>query len=201
MNKKYLLLSVLLLAVSLFGRNAMAQTATEKDYQMEYKHTMKKAYIDSVLETKTKQLQGYLNILIEKKQPDYAKAIIKAMTLFNNDESKLISVTSKITGKTTVKPIRTYLRDVAKLPYKSINITYRNYSTIENIRKQPDGTFRGAVVFDQEFMGFDKEGNAIYHDEVRRNTEVTIKLKEYMKDDKHTVDMDIFFGNLGVTEL
>ncbi len=201
MNKKYPLLTALLLALSLLSASANAQTATEKDYQMEYKHTMKKAYIDSVLETKTKLLQGYLNTLVEKKQPDYAKAIIKAMVLFNNDESKLISVTSKKTGKTTVKPIRTYLRDVAKLPYKSINISYRNYSAIENIRKQPDGTFRGAVVFDQEFIGFDKEGKPLYHDEVRRNTEVTIKLKEYMKDDKHTVDMDIFFGNLGVTEL
>ena len=172
------------------------------DYTFEKGHVLNKEYVDRILTKKMKQLQDYLSILIEKKDPNYMKAVDKAMLLFNNDDSKLITVTSKNTGKVTIKPVRAYLNEVAKLPYKSIDITYRNYTAIENIRKQPDGTYRGVAVFQQEFTGFDKEGKAMYSDVIQRNVEVTIKMKEYNKDAAHhNVTMDIFFGNMGVTEL
>ena len=174
----------------------------KSDYTFESGHTLNKEYVDHILTRKMAQLQDYLSILIKKKDPDNKKTIDKAMLLFNNDETKLITVTSKRNGKVTIKPVRAYLTDVSKLPYKSIDITYRNYTAIENIRKQPDGTFKGVAVFEQEFTGFDKEGNAMYNDVIRRNVEVVIKMKEYFKDaTHHNLTMDIFFDNMGVTEM
>ena len=177
-------------------------TAKKDDYTVEKGRIFNKEYVDRILTKKMKELQDDLSILIEKKKPDYMKAIDQAMLLFNNDETKLITVTSKNTGMVTVKPVRAYLTEVSKLPYKSINITYRNYTAIDNIRKQPDGTYKGVAVFQQEFTGFDKEGKAMYNDVIQRNVEVTVKVKEYIKEPTHhIVTMDIFFGNMGVTEM
>jgi hypothetical protein len=175
----------------------------QEGYRFEQdKHTFDRAYVDKILAKKMTELQHYLTVLIEKKDPNYKKTVDKAMLLFNNDEDKMVTVTNKNSGKIVVKYIHEYLNDVARLPYKSVNITYRNYSAIENIRKQPDGTYHGVAVFEQEFSGYDKEGKAVYHDVVRRNTEVVIRLAIYHKD-LHTdiVAMDIFFGNMGVTEM
>ncbi|MFI5196413.1 MAG: hypothetical protein ACHQD8_04925 [Chitinophagales bacterium] len=177
-------------------------TPKKDDYTFEKGHILNKEYVDRILTKKMKQLQDDLSVLIEKKEPDYMKTIDKAMLLFNNDETKLITVTSKTTGKVTIKPVRDYLTDVSRLPYKSIRITYRNYTAIDNIRQQPDGTFKGVAVFQQEFTGFDKEGKAMYNDVIERNVEVTIRIKEYYKDPAyHIISTDIFFGNMGVTEM
>jgi hypothetical protein len=146
-------------------------------------------------------MEKYLTVLIEKKKTNYQSYIDSAMMLFNDDESKTITINSKNTGKVSVKPVRDYLNDVARLPYKSINITYRNYTAIRNIRKQPDGSYRGVAILEQEFTGFDKEGRALYNDIVRRDIEVIIKIREYLKKSYHQVTMDIFFGNIGVTEI
>ena len=209
--KNIILMALAVIFLTLGGINPPEVTAQSKtdvytpkkdDYTVEKGHIFNKEYVDRILTRKMKQLQDYLSILIEKKEPGYVKAIDKAMLLFNNDETKLITVTSKTTGKVTIKPVRAYLTDVSKLPYKSIDITYRNYTAIDNIRKQPDGTFKGVAVFQQEFTGFDKEGKAMYNDVIQRNVEVTIKVKEYVKDAAHhIVSMDIFFGNMGVTEM
>ncbi len=167
----------------------------------EHGHSFDHAYVDRVLNNKTKQLQQYLTALVKKE--GNTQALIKsAMALFNNDESRLVTVTSKTTGKVYVKPVRQYLDDVARLPYKSVTISYRNYSAIQNIRRQPDGLYKGVVVFEQEFTGFDKEGKALYHDVVTRNVETVVRLAVYPKgQDTHVVALDVFFGNMGVTEM
>jgi hypothetical protein len=178
------------------------KSAKQGDYSFEKGQTLNKSYIDKVLSKKMALLEHYLTVLIEKKEPNYINAIGKAMQLFNNDETKLITITNKNTGKIYVKPVKEYLTDVSRLPYVNVDITYRNYTAIEQIRKQPDGTFRGVAVFEQEFTGFDKEGKALYHDVIQRNTEVILRIREYPKDEmRHLVKVDIFFGNLGVTEM
>ncbi len=171
-------------------------------YKFEKGQEIHKDYVDKILKKKMRLLEQYLTALIKKEAPDYLKDVDKAMVLFNNDETKLVTITSKTTGKVYVKTVKEYLNDVSKLPYKSIDVTYRNYTAIENIRKQPDGTFRGIVVFEQEFKGYNPEGVAIYGDVIERNMEVILRIREYPKDEKsHIVSMDIFFGNLGVTEM
>jgi hypothetical protein len=185
-----------------FAQDKKSNTATkEQEYKFDHgKQTLNKGYVDKILNKKMKLMQGYLSVLIEKKKSNYKSYIDSAMLLFNNDASRLITITSSTTGKVYVKPVREYLADVAKLPYKSINITYRNFTAIENIRRQPDGSYRGVAVLDQEFTGFDKEGNALYNDIVRRDIEVMINIREYTRKESHLVAMDIFFGNMGVTE-
>lgn len=202
--------AILVVVLSLHGADALAQVGTPVNQPQQGSYTFKKGdttdnvnreYVDRILKRKMTTLQRYLTILIEKKQPNYMSAIDSAMLLFNNDDSKLMTVTSKTTGKVFVKPVRAYLRDVAKLPYKSINVTYRNYTAIGNIRKQPDGTFKGVAVLEQEFKGFDKEGKAMYSDVIRRNVEVTIKIKDHLDEEVNKLNLDIFFGNMGVTEM
>ncbi len=170
-------------------------------YKFENGSDIHKDYVDKILTKKMKLMQHYFSVLIEKKELNYIKAIDSAMLLFNNDETKLVTITSKNTGKVYVKPVKEYLTDISKLPYKSVDITYRNYTAIENIRKQPDGLYKGVAVFQQEFTGFDKEGKAMYHDIITRNVEVVIKFAHYIIKEKHLVSMDIFFGNMGVTEM
>jgi hypothetical protein len=191
-------------------QHAAAQTETgdNKAKQEGYKfdngnQTLDKKYVDKILTRKTALLEHYLTVLVEKKEPNYLKAIDNAMQLFNNDESRLVTITSKTTGKVYIKPVKNYLEDVSKLPYKSVNISYRNYSAINNIRRQPDGTYRGIVVFEQEFTGYDLEGRAMYSDVIKRNVEVTIKIAEYTKkgENAHRTAVDIFFNNVGVTEM
>ncbi len=165
------------------------------------KTNLHKEYIDKRLTKKTRLLQHYLTVLVEKKEPDYLKALDKAMLLFNNDETKLISVSNKNNKQIAVKPIKEYLTDISKLRYKSVNITYVNYTAINNIHRQPDGTYRGIVVFQQEFSGYDNEGKAMYNDVIQRDMEVTIKIREYTKNNKHIDVVDIFFGNIGVFEM
>ncbi len=178
-----------------------SDTAKRGSYHFDDGHNFDRAYVDRVLNTKTRLLQQYLTALVEKKE-GAKKTIDNAMLLFNNDESRLVTVTNSVTGKVYTKPVREYLSDVAKLPYKSVKITYRNYTAIENLRRQPDGLYKGVVVFEQEFSGYDKEGKALYHDVVTRNAEVTVRLAIYPKDqNKHIVALDIFFGNMGVTEM
>lgn len=182
-------------------RGKVADTAKHGSYHFDDGHKFDRAYVDRVLNTKTRLLQQYLTALVEKKE-GAKKTIDNAMLLFNNDDSRLVTVTNSVTGKVYTKPVRDYLNDVAKLPYKSVKITYRNYTAIENLRRQPDGLYKGVVVFEQEFSGFDKEGKALYHDVVTRNAEVTVRMAIYPKDqDKHIVALDIFFGNMGVTEM
>ncbi len=197
--------AVLFLIAATFGTESVfgqvkKEDKTKPGYKFQSGSTLNKDYVDKKLTEKMKLMQNYLSVLIEKKKKNYITYVDSAMRLFNNDESKIITITSQTTGKVYVKQVREYLKDVAKLPYKSINITYRNYTAIENIRMQPDGTYRGVAVMEQEFKGFDKEGHAMYSDIVRRDIEVIINLRDYQKKDYHLVSMDIFFGNMGVTE-
>lgn len=201
-------ISLLLILQPQFVTGQQKSTTDNNTQQEGYKfdngnQELNRAYVDRILTRKTNELEQYLTVLVEKKDNDYLKAIDKAMRLFNNDDSRLVTITSKSTGKVYIKPIRDYLNDVAKLPYKSVNITYRNFSAINNIRRQPDGKYTGVVVFEQEFTGYDKEGKAMYHDVIRRNVEVTIKIAEYTKkgENAHRTSVDIFFNNVGVTEI
>jgi hypothetical protein len=199
--------ATLMLALFLSGTLSAQTNKTEngqktEGYKFEKGQEIHRDYVDKILKKKMRLLEQYLTALIKKEDPNYIQAIDKAMLLFNNDESKLVTITSKTTGKVYVKTIKEYLHDISVLPYKSVDVTYRNYTAIENIRKQPDGTFRGIVVFEQEFKGYNQEGVALYGDVIERNMEVILRIREYPKDEKsHIVSMDVFFGNLGVTEM
>jgi hypothetical protein len=163
--------------------------------------TLKRDYVDRILQAKMGLLKKDLAVLVDKKKRNYAAYVDSAMALFNDDETKMVTVSNKNTGKVTVKTVKAYLTDVAKLPYRSVDVTYRNYTAINNIRKQPDGTYRGMVVLEQEFTGFDKEGGALYHDVVRRNIEVDIRIREYPRPGYHLTALHLFFGNMGVSEV
>src|SRR4051812_36099801 len=93
------------MAISCICLHVTAQTNVVPNRTDDYKlnagdtsYSMRKKYIDQIITKKTHLLEKYLTDLVEKKgQTD--QTINKAMMLFNNDESKMITVTNKTTGK------------------------------------------------------------------------------------------------------
>ena len=89
---------------------------------------------------------------------------------------------------------------MSRLPYKSVEVKYSKIFQVENITKQPDGTYKGTVTLEQEFVGKNKEGNNMYNDVSNKTFEVTIKVTDVLRDGKMVSYLDIFFGNMKVVD-
>jgi hypothetical protein len=154
------------------------------------------------VEKKTRQLTDIIKVLAQKKDGDYHKELSAAMKLFNYDNRKTVTVTSKRHPEPVTKPVLQYLTDLAKLHYDKVNIIWHNALYISNFTKQPDGNYTGLVAFEQEFIGINgAEANYNYQDLTQKRIEVTVKVWEGKDPDGMKKEyMDVFLGNIGVTE-
>jgi len=161
-----------------------------------------KEELNKRVQRKTKALARCITILAEKKDPNYRSQVNVAMKLFNNDDRKLVSVTSKKNPEPVTKPVRKYFNDLAQLHYDKVSITWHNAEYVSNFTKQPDGTYTALVAFEQEFTGTKGgEINYTYHDVTQKRIEVTVKVWDVKENGVVTKEyMDVFLGNIGVTE-
>ena len=161
-----------------------------------------KKELNAKVEMKTKELTKYLTILAGKKDPNYRDQIEKAMKLFNNDDRKLVMVTSLKNPEPVTKPVRQYLNDLAQLRYDKVSIVWHNAEYVSNFTKQPNGTYTALVAYEQEFTGTKGgEVNYTYHDVTQKRIEVTVKVWDEVKNGVVTKSyMDVFLGNIGVTQ-
>jgi hypothetical protein len=157
---------------------------------------------EKVLE-KTKELTRCIELLAQKKDPNYRVTIQKAMSLFNNDERKMVTVTGKRYPRPVTKPVRTYLNDLSKLKYDKVSVDWNEALYVSRYIKQPNGTYTALVVFEQQFTGINAgEANYTYRDMTEKRIEITVKVWD--KEEKGVITkayMDVFLGNIGVTEL
>ncbi len=163
--------------------------------------TLDKAFVDKILNKKFNLLKEYISILVKKDRDNLENVVNEAMKLWNNDNKFLVTIKNKgSAAKPIIKPVRPYFSTMGKLPYKNVDITYRNYVYVGNIIKQPDGTYKGVVTFQQEFVAFDAEGNPQYHDIIDRTFEIIVVVTDVIKDGQTKETAEIFFGNMGVTD-
>jgi hypothetical protein len=164
--------------------------------------TFYKKELNELVEEKTKALTRSFKKIAVSNGAEQKQEIASAMQLFNNNEKRLVTVTSKKNPEPVTKPIRKYLNDLAQLHYSKVSIVWHNAEYVSNFVKQPDGTYAALVAFEQEFTGIKTgEANYTYHDVTQKRIEITVKVwdpkakkkgKEYY--------MDVFLGNIGVTE-
>lgn len=155
------------------------------------------------LEAKTAELSHCFQLLAQKRDPNYAATIKRAMQLFNNDDQKVVTVTGKRYPKPVTKPVRKYLNDLTKLKYDKVTIMWHNAQYVSKFTKQPDGNYSAIVAFEQEFTGVKSgEANYTYHDVTQKRIEVSVKVwdKENADGVKTKSYIDVYLGNIGVTE-
>ncbi len=164
------------------------------------KTILKRSDLESRIGAKTERLTKCLELLCRKKE-NYQSAIDYGMKLFNNDETRTVAVSSKKTGVNDVRPIRKYLVKMSQIQYERVEIKWRQGIFIGNIQKQEDGTYRGVVTIEQEFSGYNgSEAHYAYHDVMEKNLEIVIKVWDVMENGKEKTFMDVFLGNIGLSE-
>ena len=186
MNKKIFLM----LMLSSFSWCTYAQEAPDK------------AKIKDIVDKKVKTLENYISILVKKDKPNLENVVNDIMKLWNNDNQYIVTILSKNKAAKDAKTthVRPYFTTMAKLPYKGMDVAYRNYSYVSNIIKQPDGTYRGTVTFQSEFTSFNEEGAPVYNNKRDINITIVVIVTPYIKDGNRKDAFDLFFGDMGVTE-
>jgi len=151
---------------------------------------------------KTKELTRHMKILAEKKDRAYRSHVEEAMKLFNNNDKVLVTYTSKSKPEPTTVPVRQYLSRLAQLQYDNVTVNWTNAQYLSKFTRQPDGTYKAIVAYEQEFTGQKGgEANYVYHDVTQKRIEVGVKVWDAPKDSTgRKAYMDVFLGNIGVTE-
>ncbi len=184
------------------GKKATVNSTTREEYNFPDHFKFYKKELNERVEKKTTALTQCLENLAVKKGADSKREMEIAMKLFNNDETKMVTVTSKKHPEPVTMPIRKYMEHLAGLHYNKITITWHNARYMSNFIKQPDGTFAAVVAFEQEFVGVKKgEVKYTYRDLTKKRVEVAVKVWDVKEGDKITKEyMDVFLGNIGVSE-
>ena len=159
-----------------------------------------RAELEKKIGDKTYMLTKCLELLCKKKE-NYNNAIDYGMKLFNYDETRTVQISSKKTNQIDTRPIKKYFIKMSQLQYDRVDIKWRTGVFISNIVKQEDGTYRGVVAIEQEFTGYNgNEANYAFHDVTKKKLEFTIKIWDAMQDGKEKTFMDVYLGNIGVSE-
>ncbi|WP_118973855.1 hypothetical protein [Taibaiella koreensis] len=147
---------------------------------------------------KTKRLSTFLSFLCNKANaPDACnEAIESALSLFIN-ENVLIEVSSKTTGETEPKKVRTYLKDMVALRYSKVELSWSKLQYVGKLEMQPDSTLRGFVEFEQRFSGF-LDQKIVYSDVTRKRVEVVLKLMKVKEGGDYRLLWDVLLSDIGV---
>lgn len=174
----------------------------EQNYQFPDNTVLSQNELNERVEAKTKELTGYIKLLAKTNYASADAVVNKAMKLFNNNEQAMVTVTRKSQAGPITVPVRTYLKRLARLKYDNVQITWRNAQYVSNFTKQPDGTYRGLVAFEQRFTGVrNGEPAYVYNDVTQKRIEVAVRIWDTRDEAQNKVAyMDVFLGNIGVVE-
>ncbi len=164
--------------------------------------TFSKNELNSRVEQKTKELTRIMKTLAAHKDPNHKQLVLDGMKLFNNNDRVMVTFTSKNKSTPTTMPVRQYLIRLTTLKYDNVNVTWRNAQYLSKFTRQPDGNYTAIVAYEQEFTGVKGgEANYVYHDVTQKRIEVGVKVwdNKAVGADKKAY-MDVFLGNIGVTE-
>jgi hypothetical protein len=202
---------VLCLAFAAVSFGALAQQSVEdKNQELKKKgftklpdgNTIDPVYVNKMLDQKLNLLKEDINVLIQKKNKNLSQTVANAFKLWNNDKTKMITTTGN--GAKSRKPVQAYLTAMEKLPYKSADIKYGNYTVLSNITKGPDGRYRGFVEFTQEFTATGTAESQLGRiDKVSKTrVEVIIEVVDFI--DRNGVEKhiyELFLGDMTIHEI
>jgi hypothetical protein len=146
---------------------------------------------------KVDEFASYLQIIANKSYSDYERnqAIDQAVSLFMPGST--MEVTSKNQPGSRRYPIRTYLTNLKRLNYKSVDIEWSQVQFLKELSQATDGNYYGVVTGQQTFIGYG--ANTIYTDITQKN--VRVKLERYVKieDGQTDVKWGLLLGSIGVS--
>lgn len=147
---------------------------------------------------KTRHLGNFLVFLCNKANSAEAcsEVMESALNLFV-DENVLVEVSSKTSGQTAPKKIRSYLKDMATLRYSKVELSWSNVQYVGKLEPQPDGTLRGFVEFEQRFSGY-LDKMIVYSDVTRKRVEVVLTLKKVKSGGNDHLLWDVLLSDIGV---
>jgi len=131
---------------------------------------------------------------------DVTETLNLAMTLFNNNDDKIVESISAKTGVRKNKKIRDYLIGLSQLSYTGIKILSKKIQFVSNIQKNTDGTYHATATVYQVFEGMRGE-RTVYRDETVKTLDIEIVANEVVKEGKIITTWDIFLGDIKVEEL
>jgi hypothetical protein len=159
--------------------------------EADYKHYRQKAL------NKVDEFASYLKTIADKSRSDYDKnqAIDQAVKLFMPGST--MEVTSKSQPGSRRYPIRTYLTNLKRLNYRSIDIQWSEIQFLKELSQASDGNYYGIITGQQTFIGYG--ANTIYTDITKKN--VRVKLERYVKieDGQTDVKWGLLLGSIGVS--
>lgn len=210
MKRSHLLLFVLLMpALAMAQQNEPVRTSVKtnkakQEFALPDHIKLSKQELNQRVEEKTRALTSHIQRLAQlKDNKEIHNEIAETMKLFNNDDRKMVTVTSIKNPTPVTKPIRKYLVDLAKLHYDKVRITWQNAQYVTNFTKQPDGTYNALVAVEQVFTGImGGEVNYVYRDVTQKRAEVTVKVRDIVNNNGAVTQSyaEVFLGNIGVTE-
>ncbi len=208
MKKAGLILLVLALPMLSFGQDHQTDpNDTENRHFVKMpgiNFSINPKYVNKLLDKKLMMLSEDFKLLIQKRTANLDKVVENAFELWNNDNSKMVTVTSvNDPSMKTRKHILDYLKAMQNLPYKNASVKYGDFSLINNITKGPDGLYHGFVEFTQEFSATTQnEGKTgKITDYSKRRVEVVIKVTTFVnKDGVQDETVQLFLGDMAVEE-
>jgi hypothetical protein len=146
---------------------------------------------------KVDEFASYLQIIANKSHSDYERnqAIDQAVSLFMPGST--MEVTSKSQPGSRRYPIRTYLTNLKRLNYRSVDIEWSQVQFLKELSQATDGNYYGIVTGQQTFVGYG--ANTIYTDITQKN--VRVKLDRYVKTENGQTDVKwgLLLGSIGVS--
>ncbi|GAB3644291.1 hypothetical protein [Spirosoma arcticum] len=146
---------------------------------------------------KVEEFASYLKIIASKSFSDYDRnqAIDQAVRLFM--PASTMEVTSKSQPGARRYPIRTYLTNLKRLNYKSVDIEWTEIQYLKELSQAVDGNYYGVITGQQTFIGYGT--NTQYSDVTQKN--VRVKLERYTKteDGLDNVKWGLLLGSIGVS--
>ncbi|QKZ12087.1 hypothetical protein [Spirosoma sp. KUDC1026] len=159
--------------------------------EADYRHYRKKSL------EKVEEFASYLKTIADKSRSDYEKnqAIDQAVKLFMPGST--MEVTSKSQPGSRRYPIRTYLTNLKRLNYRSVDIEWSEIQFLKELSQATDGNYYGVITGQQTFIGYG--ANTIYTDITQKN--VRVKLERYVTtvDGETNVKWALLLGSIGVS--
>jgi hypothetical protein len=156
-----------------------------------------KEYQDKAIE-KVDEFTTYVKLISGKIDDidEINRYIDRGVKLFINEDA-IIEVSRLSRTQVNHFLIRQYLERLKQLKYTSVDVKSGNFVVVQNLVKNPDGTYSGIISFEQTFTG--KKGeNRIYSDKTKKNMNIILKQYSTSVEGKTVTGWDVFLSDLQV---
>ncbi|GAB3553540.1 hypothetical protein [Spirosoma fluminis] len=146
---------------------------------------------------RVEEFASYLKIIANKSYSDYERgqAIDQASRLFMPGST--MEVTSKNQPGARRYPIRTYLTNLKRLNYTSVDIEWTEIQYLKELSQAVDGNYYGVITGQQTFIGYGR--NTQYSDVTQKNVRVKLERYHVVNNGQDDVRWNLLLGSIGVS--